>query len=410
MNTKAATLPLEVRYWSFLGPALGLIAVLMVLLRESPGQIEFPLAALIGIAVSWRWQMKGLGVGLGLTAAVACYRYFVHPEEPVLWELSCASAIGLSCFITAFSSLEIDDASERTHKKTTDDLTLSLARIQTLESTFDEARAHAVESQERAEHAIAVLKHDLNLQITHSQSIEEIISIARQELTQTSQLNNKLNEELFEKRHLAERLEEQLGDATEQLNIIRADEEKIREGALHTNRLEIAGLEKALSTEKARFTELEQQLQRLQEEHVVQQAVNREMSDVIETLSREKQLLESTLKRLQDELETHQTPSTEDVPPPEFRRMEGMYKQLREQFDEKSKTLDDTRRDLFLAQEKVALLEKEREETERQENAMPAIEWENEMSRIEKQFADEKALYQQEIDQLYALVDSLVKK
>lgn len=45
----------------------------------------------------------------------------------------------------------------------------------------------------------------------------------------------------------------------------------------------------------------------------------------------------------------------------ETRRVQGLYKQLKEQFDEKSRILDETRRELFVSQEKVSTAQHELE-------------------------------------------------
>ncbi len=49
----------------------------------------------------------------------------------------------------------------------------------------------------------------------------------------------------------------------------------------------------------------------------------------------------------------------------EQRRIEGLYHQLQGQFAEKSKILDDTRRELFHAQEKAAVLQKDMDEVQK---------------------------------------------
>lgn len=86
-----------------------------------------------------------------------------------------------------------------------------------------------------------------------------------------------------------------------------------------------------------------------------------EMKEQREALVREKELLESTVSRLQAGLESLDGPEGRDA---EYRRIFGLYQQLKEQFGEKAKLLDEARRELFLAREQGAFLERSLSERE----------------------------------------------
>lgn len=94
----------------------------------------------------------------------------------------------------------------------------------------------------------------------------------------------------------------------------------------------------------------------------------------------------------------------------ELRRMEGLYRQLREQFNEKSLMLDSTRRELFCMQEKFLSLQKEVEEKEvfggrDYEQSLYYI-----LSITEAELNHQMNEFNRETTQLYELIDVLMKK
>jgi len=102
------------------------------------------------------------------------------------------------------------------------------------------------------------------------------------------------------------------------------------------------------------------ELQVLMGEQVDQQSLCSQLQD-------EKEILQQSLENLKNEYErlinapvTSTVQNTDHIR--EIRRLEGLYQQLREQFNEKSTVLTETRRELFHTQEMLAALHKESEE------------------------------------------------
>lgn len=87
-----------------------------------------------------------------------------------------------------------------------------------------------------------------------------------------------------------------------------------------------------------------------------QKLVDLSTDEMLESRLEQAQLTQE-LKQIQDELEILKTTMPEPNPV-----LEGKYKQLREQFQEKSQTLNQTRRELFVSNEKLLKLERDYEE------------------------------------------------
>lgn len=121
--------------------------------------------------------------------------------------------------------------------------------------------------------------------------------------------------------------------------------------------------------------------------------------------------LESDYGKLNSEKEKQGQSSGEGViDMRELRRMEGLYQQLRSQFEEKTDVLNATRKELFIAQENLLAAKKELEESslKNESNTIKALrqqlaDAEEEGIALEKQHASE-------VQQLHDLIDSLMSK
>ena len=176
-----------------------------------------------------------------------------------------------------------------------------------------------------------------------------------------------------------------------------------------------------------------------QREHLRHQTIAQELNEHIETITREKTLLESTVSRLQIGLETlsQEKQAFIDAVKAEkegltqelqlithernqavtnltdieraWRCSEGRYQQLKEQFNKKSITLDETRRQLFHAQEN--LLKLERTQTELLcERSIEDRALEQHIIRLDQAYATLQENYYCEVDALQELIASLNNK
>ena len=136
-------------------------------------------------------------------------------------------------------------------------------------------------------------------------------------------------------------------------------------------------MEEHVSKEVALKSKLEEMIafkERFEEISRVKESLGQECDTLkveISTIKEELEKIQQTnveLKQQQQQLsESESNSDSEDEARKKFReirRLEGLYQQMRDQFAEKSKVLDSTRRELFLAQEKCSSLQKELEERE----------------------------------------------
>lgn len=124
-----------------------------------------------------------------------------------------------------------------------------------------------------------------------------------------------------------------LGLTRDEIGVIDVDRQRVMKSFVETQRVN--------DDMKQKINDLTIQIQETTQQQ------SQELNEYIKTLESEKEQALSNYQKLVEEVAENR----------EVRRMQGFYNQLREQFEEKSKVLDETRRELFAAQEKVASAE-----------------------------------------------------
>jgi len=177
----------------------------------------------------------------------------------------------------------------------------------------------------------------------------------------------------------------------QQANIVQEKENFIRD--LHH---QFTQLQQSLLVEQMRAKMACADQEQLQ---AAKQKVEQKFIQVIEQL-------QSTQAALEEARQQSQASPISQVP----RRSEALYLQLREQFQEKSNTLDETRRVLFHTQEQLLALQKAQEEEQLYDLPMNEQKLQRLLTQSNKQHEKLQSVYQQEIHDLYDLVGHLLNK
>lgn len=227
-------------------------------------------------------------------------------------------------------------------------------------------------------------------------SQEKVLELARLEVTALLKEKEEVQKERASLEINLAKLEEKLFEAESVKEALKESNQALREKTETVKELQ------------AKISELESSYP---DQEAIKQAIIQEMAEHIESLEKEKSLLESTLSKLQGELddtrnlndniietlkkeleetkkasvntlqllkkelEEAKNPSFEniEVNPAHFSKLQGMYKQLREQFEEKTLLLDQTRKELFHTSEKAEVLQREIAELQLQGRGLPEL-------------------------------------
>ncbi len=169
--------------------------------------------------------------------------------------------------------------------------------------------------------------------------------------------------------------------------------------ANHCLQVELAEKEACMQQVKSEYDHICQQLEQVRQDI----EVYRKQAEELSQLQIKEELMQSALKSSQKEVRLPYAPGN-------TRKIEVMYLQLQEQFQEKSLVLAATRRQLFYTQEQVLSLQREKEEEQYVESREEEILLQKELNRLIKEFESIQIRDREELEMLYSLVGDLFNK
>ncbi len=445
MEAVRKNIEFQVLLWTFVGPFVALLTFFIILMKDPVTAPYFAFSVLVGLPLCWKWQKIGLGFACGILLMSLFLALNLIPSEEIWWHLGMTVSVIIGFTVTALSLEEAqqslwkmqEDAEHQVQNLIRRDEKFHLDRV-ALESQVNSLQSTILSLTIKSEQLEKVVA-EKSLQL---QASRELVDMAREELIATQAEQEKNLQELFEKRHSISHLQERFDDCQAQLRVLSTKtihqsklEEELQQikQELKAEEQQRVQLEKGMAERTAALYRAESELEKMQ---IRQKALSDEMSECIDSLTREKGLLESTLKHLQDELEsmrglvgqiedekesfrkqieTKAAFSIETLAITEAKKNkpvhapspEKMYLQLKEQFEEKSSVLHATRRELFRAQEQLLLHSLESEESQRSQMSVPFSQLESHLRKLEAERANEIEALKLEIQKLEELITHL---
>lgn len=484
----------HIQFWMLFGPIVCLINYFAIFPNSYFSSISLSCLFLIALLLCWKWKFQGFVISLLILLGFMLYHFRSIPHEQWMLYLTMNLSLATAFFIVSLSYSEANDLIAIFHEEKG----MLRENVIQLDKQVIQTSKKLEDQKEELHSQICSLTKDIAIREDQwKQDRNDVVNLSQQ-LQLTEENQKKLHQELQEKQNQLFFLEEQLdlqqkqkNQQTNHTNITSQLEQEIQSlrESLNQRDQEIFNLQfrlnSALEDTKSSIKKIEEQVQEIehlqeinlihaqfsqeaQEEQILQEAIQEEMSERIDTLSREKTLLEETLIRLEKELEEvnldqekqnaefdrilqssklkedelahyidknlkaeqqylsvcqqlqetekkleeikQQPVSHHQVLQDEIKsrkKVEGMYQQLRLQFEQKSDELDSARKKLFHVQEMLTHEHQEREEKElfafndsEEKLIKDILNQEQEMKTI---------LIEQEleIEQLYALINQL---
>lgn len=312
MERTAKKLEAQIQFWTLIGPILIVMTLLAVMIRGEPRQWALSCVAILGIPFCWKWKMRGLALSIGLLVIVFLYQMIEVSFDGRFWISALTVTIATTFVVTALSFEEAKDvirALEIESKSRLDNLFTLDEKFKELQSSFQKERDLLIAK-------ITQSQQDLEEKQQQVFSYEKIVGIAKGEILATQQKQEKLLQEVFDKRQEAVLLQQRIEELQINQQAVVVQEDRTEEIADLQKRLEQA-LEEVQSSHKqieeyalelASLKEMNESQDKIslraQEEQILHQAIVQEMNDHLEGLLREKNLLEHTLARLQTELDS----------------------------------------------------------------------------------------------------------
>ena len=305
----------QVQFWILVGPILLIIAMLAVLIKGDPKDWILAIIAVFGIPCCWKWKRPGFLAAIGLLAVAFFFQMTVATIEERFWILALSTTIAMGFIVTALSFEEAEEIIQSLEVESKS----RLDNLFQLDEKFKEAQFSFQKERELLTAKVKQAQVEAEEKSQQLSSYEKAIGLAKGEIAAAQANREKLLQEVFDTRHEAMLLQQKLEEMHQQQMAVESLQAKEEEFIILKSQLQTASeeiqfsqkqmekyaLELAALKEVSEFHEAT--ALQAQEEQILNQAILQEMSEHIESLTREKDLLESTLARLQTELESHLT-------------------------------------------------------------------------------------------------------
>lgn len=213
-------------------------------------------------------------------------------------------------------------------------------------------------------------------------------------LTRLEEQNAGLLQEVFQRRHECTRLKQYSEELNESL------QSKITEAVLVSDQSTVK-LNAEIEEKQSLLLEQQELIAKLQDELNLNQLelteCRQKADELVNICAQKESLLVEQIEKVQNA-----------TPDREMRKLEGLYKQLKEQFSEKSSLLDSTRQELFTSSEELAKLKREHFEKEfdaKQAEYLKSIE--NQLQTTTDELIAAEKRHVEEIDALQLLIKNL---
>ena len=321
-------------FWTLLGPVCLIVNLCFLSLHPVTPLAYSYFVSIAGLGLCCYWKRKGLAAALSILAISTIYHSIGMSGSERIWEVGGAISIALGFLITLLSMEEAENF-----------IFQEAPNVETEHANRLELQAQKFQAE------IQILKEQSDLIQKKVVEKEQFLTIARNEFLSAAAENEMLQRDLIHSRQLESIAQEKL---TEKQMVIEKLAQEFNEES-KIDKLQIAQLKRQIQLNAA---DLENIKQKLAEEVKKTQLYETEVQFSASRL----QALENelALKSKQEPLQVMNIEKTEEWR--SIRKAEGLYHQMREQFEEKSNTLDQTRKELFHAEEKLLKLQRELDE------------------------------------------------
>jgi hypothetical protein len=321
--------PIEQKHllWIILGPLSLFCSMGILSLKHTGHLIGLPLVSLIGILCCYQWKWRGLALTAALFIGLSFFR---HDEtQDRLWELTFGISIVLGLMITILS---LDYFQDHIHKKSAAEMTQLSLLIKDNEANFEENKQKLemlLQNQLKDKAEIEQLKN-----LIHSKESSYLKSAEAQERETKTLLQNQLNNKA----------------EIEQLkNLIQSKESSY--------------LKSAEAQERETKTLLQNQLNDKAEIEQLKNLIQHNENSYRNRIENDQQEIKTLIEEKEEWIKNQQGVDSRTLWQAK-RKAEGLYEQLRDQFEDKCLCLEQTRRELFHTNE--ALLRMQNDEIERE--------------------------------------------
>lgn len=312
---------IQAQLWTIPGPLSVCCILLIIFLRASFTPLMLPIIAIGGVVACNLWKWRGVAISSAFLAAMMLYSLQSQPSQSWIWTIALTLSIASMFVVTvlcseeAYHAWDMLDQDSTDHKQT---LSLLNERFQMIQD-----KLHA--EQKELNGQISQLQQQLVVKEERQGTYEQLLKLARQEVTGSFTKQEKLLQELHQEREKNARMEAKIIGSQGFANDEKASDDQITiqelQSQIALSNDEIEQLKRALGEAEARAKIAGQQIESLSNEITALndryasaaakiQSAEGQYTTLINDLNQQLQMslnekikLENTLLCLQEELE-----------------------------------------------------------------------------------------------------------
>lgn len=356
----------QVTLRAVLGPLFASLGIMLLSLKNSPLYFDLSFLALAGVLICWKWEQKGLPIALFSLAALLFYKWMGGEEALSVWDFGLSMSFALAFLITSLAKKEITEGSEEAPEEVVDVFQSPYAPPADLAKKYDKVIAEKNRSLDTLQKNLGLAQERLNELQNEKEHLTGRLREVETVFSEQKQERETFLEVLRQKAELQELMQNQEKEIA-RLKTEAISEEDILKQAffrdlqqqIEQSAREKSGLEVSLSRLQQELDSFHTQLN--QKSEIIEGHQNKihKLTGQLDSLVDKLKNLENEKEKLEKELEGGDEDSETALPDIKaFSRLQGMHRQLKEQFQEKSEILDQTRRELFQTEEKLLKVER----------------------------------------------------
>lgn len=333
----------NLKFWILLGPFFLIFSIMLA-------TIDFAILSAISLFLCYRFKFKGLVISIIFLAIYSLYIQ-VNLIENHLWNLGLEVSICLGLITASFGFEEIKNF-----------LSLKDESLSMLHSDFENLKKEMAEKKNNFDSFQFNLQENIKILKSDLAQKNQNISVLKEE-------NQKLNKELEKHKSKQIPLEVQLKDKEiedlkniqdelyEKISYLK-DEEFLDEKNKQLER-EIDNLKNILKKEEAEKSQLNEKFLNKANELKNLEAKMSDFDSLQNEINRKNNQIDK-LKQNIKTLKDIQSPNSQDIE--QLNKINSLYLQLKNQFEEKKLLLHKTRQELFYTKEKLTAYQKEKKD------------------------------------------------
>lgn len=326
MGVAIKKINVQAQLWTIPGPLFICCILLMIVLKGSGTPLSFPITAVVGVLACYIWKWRGVAFSSALLGAVMVYALQSQPSDSWLWITALTLSIASTFVVTVLCSEEANHAWDALHKDSSD----HKQTLSHLNERYLTAQNRLIAEQNELSFHLDQLREQLAFKEEKQRSNEQLIKLARHEITTTFAKQEKLLQELVQARYHSDSMEIKLIELQELVDPENAKKygkvvvEELQNQLLNqieASKLEAQHLQQQIAQVRIREAIAVQQAETLANEmaalsetaaesefkivEITKQHSNtlQEVHQRLEVVVREKQKMETTLLSLQEQLE-----------------------------------------------------------------------------------------------------------